>query len=175
MPSLPSRMSFSGSSEPSFSDEVGALCPKLTYTQRLYGFVCCFVLGFLLSLFSFVNFVELLQGDPVPFVVMYTLGNILALASSMFLCGPKGQWKNMSKEGRRVTSIVYVLSLLVTLVVCFLTFPDDLRALQALIIIVCLVLQFGAMVWYSLSYIPYGRATAKSCCVKYCCCDLQVS
>lgn len=106
---------------------------------------------------------------------MYTLGNILALCSSMFLCGPKGQWKNMSKEGRRVTSIVYVVALTLTLTVCFVTFPKDLRALQGLLILVLLAVEIAAMVWYSLSYIPYGRATAKSCCLSYCCCCMEES
>ena len=82
------------------SDEIASLCPKLSYTQRLYGFCICFFLGFVLSLGSFMNFIELLQGNPVPFVVMYSLGNIVALCSTMFLCGPKSQWKSMSKEGR---------------------------------------------------------------------------
>lgn len=40
---------------------------------------------------------SLVQGNPIPFVVMYTVGNILAIMSSMFLAGPKRQWKNMTK------------------------------------------------------------------------------
>lgn len=159
--------------EPSLSDEIASLCPKLTYTQRLYGFCSCFFLGFLLSLGSFSNFIELLTGNPIPFVVMYTLGNIVSLSATMFLSGPKSQWKSMSKDGRRFISVIYVLSLIVSLVVCFITFPKDLRALQGTIIILLLIIQFCSMIWYSLSYIPYGRATAKSCCLKNCSCCME--
>ena len=66
MPSMAKRLSSKFSdkpAEPDMAEEIAALCPKLTYTQRLYGFVTCFVIGLFFSLFSFVNFVKMLQGE----------------------------------------------------------------------------------------------------------------
>ena len=53
-----------------------------------------------LTIFSFSRFISLVQGNPIPFVVMYTLGNILSILSSMFLAGPKRQWKKMTSDNR---------------------------------------------------------------------------
>lgn len=39
------------------------------------------------------HYLLLKSNSPVPFVVVYTTGNILSLLSSMFLCGPKRQFK----------------------------------------------------------------------------------
>ena len=87
-----------------------SLCPSLSYQTRVIGFCACFIAGCVLTLLSFTNFVALINGNPVPFVCMYTLGNVLALASSMFLVSPKRQWNSMLDKKRRWTSLVYVVS-----------------------------------------------------------------
>jgi len=123
----------------------------------MIGFGACFSLGYLIQFLSFTFFIELIEGDPVPFVVLYTFGNILSLGSSMFLAGPKKQMKNMFDEKRRFTSITYLSSLLLTLVVAFVKFDDTARLLLLLVLV---VVQFCASTWYMLSYIPFGRKTA---------------
>ena len=55
---------------------------------------------------------------------------------------------------RRAASLIYVATLVGTL----LTVLVIRRALLALVFI---VLQFLALTWYMLSYIPYGQAAAK--------------
>jgi hypothetical protein len=110
----------------------------------------------LITFMSFKFFIELIEGTPVPFALNYSFGNVLALCSSMFLCGPKRQFRNMMDEKRRVTSITYLSCLGGTLVVVFLPLPWAPK----LFTLICLVItQCGASLWYSLSYIPYGRRT----------------
>lgn len=99
----------------------------------------------------------LTQGQPVPFAVNYSAGNILALGASFFLCGPKRQFKNMFDEKRRITSIVYLSCLGSTLAVVFIPLH---WAIKLALLICLLITQCGANAWYSLSYIPYGRRTA---------------
>lgn len=47
----------------------------------------------LIAFFSFRFFIKLVEGHPLPFAVNYTSGHILQLLASMFLCGPKRQFK----------------------------------------------------------------------------------
>jgi ABC-type sugar transport system permease subunit len=106
---------------------------------------------------SFKFFIRLIEGEPVPFALNYSFGNVLALASSWFLCGPKRQYRNMFDEKRKLTSLTYLSCLVGTLVVVFIPLPTGLRLGLLLLL---LVTQCGASLWYSLSYIPYGRKTA---------------
>lgn len=111
----------------------------------------------LITFMSFKFFVKLIEGNPVPFAVNYTVGNTLALSSSAFLCGPKRQFKNMFDERRKLVSTVYLSCLFSTLVVVFVPLPWSLKLAT---LIALLITQCGANIWYSLSYIPYGRKTA---------------
>jgi len=52
-------------------DELAEFCPQLTYQQRMIGFCTCFVLGYFITFASFRFFVDLIEGNPVPFVVLY--------------------------------------------------------------------------------------------------------
>mmetsp|Transcript_41560 Transcript_41560/g.97263 ORF Transcript_41560/g.97263 Transcript_41560/m.97263 type:complete len:177 (-) Transcript_41560:727-1257(-) len=63
----------------------------LSYQERLMGFGACFIVGYVITFSSFSRFVHLLEGNPVPFVSIYSLGNILSLLSMGFLCGPSRQ------------------------------------------------------------------------------------
>lgn len=147
--------------EPDAIEEISSMCPKLTYQQRMVGFGVCFGAGYLISFCSFSFFVELLEGDPLPFVYIYTLGNVLALSSSMFLVGPKRQFKNMFDSKRRWTSITYLTCLVLTLVICFIPNMDEISRL--LILVLLLFIQCFASLWYSLSYIPYARKAVTNC------------
>lgn len=145
--------------QPDRLDELSEMCPKLSFQQRVTGFFVCFGTGYLITFLSFSFFIQLMEGDPVPFVVVYTSGNILSLLSSMFLCGPKRQFKNMFDAKRRYTSIVYLSCLFVTVVVVFIPIPENYGAIKLLLLVLLLLAQFSASLWYTLSYIPYGRRT----------------
>lgn len=62
----------------------------------------------------------------------------------------------MFDDKRRLTSITYLSCLVSTLVVLFLPLP---RLVRFLVLVLLTLTQFCASVWYSLSYIPYGRRT----------------
>lgn len=62
----------------------------------------------------------------------------------------------MFDETRKVTTIVFLASLFLVLVLCFVNMENILK----LTLLVTLVLvQFFASLWYSLSYIPFARNT----------------
>ena len=65
----------------------------------------------------------------------------------------------MFDEKRRLTSITYLSCLGGTLLLVFV--PGIPGTARLIVLLVLTLTQFTASVWYSLSYIPYGRTTAK--------------
>ena len=101
--------------------------------------------------------------------INYTLGNIIALGSTAFLVGPARQLKRMTHPTRWGAALVYVLAIAATLV-CALVLPHVApkmpTSMDGALVIACIVVQFLAMFWYGLSYIPYGRRMLRACCVS---------
>lgn len=141
-------------------------CPALTYTQRIGGCVTCILIGFLLSLGSTFRLVQLIKGNPEPFAVMYTLGNIIGMCSTCFLYGPWSQFKQMFAATRVFATSAYFFFMGVTLFFAFYPGEIVLRALWICLAILC---QFIALAWYTLSYIPYAREIVFGCCQRTCC------
>ena len=103
------------------------------------GFALFFATGYFLTFGSFKHFIGLMEGNPVPFVLTYSLGNLCSLLASLFLVGPHRQLANMFDETRKVTTIVFLASLF--LVLCFVNMENILK----LTLLVTLVLvQFFA-------------------------------
>ena len=145
-------------------DALCSVCPQLTYKQRVGGYVSCFVISFCLSIGSFTRLVQLVKGEPAPFVVFYTLGNVMAIAGSLFLSGPKTQCKKMWDKTRRIATCVYFLTIFFTLFVAFYEdIPDDSRIG---LIIMCIFFQWLAMLWYTISFIPFARDYVIMLCWK---------
>lgn len=149
-------------------DQICELCPSLTWTQRVGGCAICMLTGFLLSMGSTFRLMTMLKGDPVPFATMFTLGNILALCSTCFLYGPSSQAKKMFDSTRFLTTCAYFICMGTTL---FLAFYGEAIPGRGYLIVVAIVLQFFALYWYTLSYIPYGREMAWGCISKIFVCN----
>lgn len=58
--------------EKSQVEELAEICPNLTWNQRIWGFGICFLLGYLITFMSFNFFARLIDGDPAPFVIVYS-------------------------------------------------------------------------------------------------------
>jgi len=125
---------------------------SLSMSTRIKWFAACFTLGVLLSLLSIAMFTISLW----LFAILYTLGNIMALASTFFLMGPVAQMKKMFAPTRLVASILMLVFLALTL------FSALYLGKKGLSVIFC-VCQFCAMTWYAISYIPYARDAIKKC------------
>ena len=91
--------------------------------------------------------------------------NILTLFRSFFLVGPQRQIKNMLDPKRATVSLVFIASMVMTLV-------SALVLKSNILVIVCTAIQFCSLVWYVLSYIPYGRQYCMKC-IKSCCCGAE--
>ncbi|XP_066478426.1 vesicle transport protein SFT2B [Tiliqua scincoides] len=127
----------------------------LSWSTRLKGFVACFALGVLCSILgSCLLWVP--RKGVILFAVFYTLGNISSLGSTIFLMGPMKQLKRMFEPTRLIATIVMLLCLVLTLCSAFWWHN------KGLVLIFC-ILQFFALAWYSISYIPYARDAVKKC------------
>jgi len=117
-----------------------------------------------MTFLSFRLFLKLVAGNPAPFVFLYSSGNILSLMSSVFLSGPARQCRLMFDVKRKLTSIAYLIALGFSITVCFVPMP---MGLKIGLLVLLLLVQLSANIWYTLSYIPYGRATARRMLVSY--------
>lgn len=89
-----------------------------------------------------------------PFAFKYTFGNLLSLGSGAFLVGPQKQCRDMLQPERRTASFVYIVTLFGTLGCVFVL-------KQQLLSFFFVVVQFAALTWYMLSYVPYGQTCLK--------------
>ena len=163
LPSSLDRSTFSTQGEQDSIDAAAAeeqeeltcpCCPDgLGWRERLLGCATCMICGYLLSLGSFWRLMDLSQGNPYPFVLNATVGNIIALGGSFFLSGPKAQWRRMWHDSRRTATLLYLGSLVLTLFVALVDIPGP----QALYLVIFMLAQYVAITWYCLSYIPFAQ------------------
>ena len=106
----------------------------------------------IISIFSVSNITD----NAAQFAVLYTLGNIVALCSTMFLWGPKRQFNNMTAEHRLLATSIYFVAMIVTFIVAFQTKEPGL-------VFLCILFQFLAATWYCLSYVPFARQAVQKC------------
>jgi Got1/Sft2-like family len=130
-----------------FSAAIGL--PSLTFRQRAYGFFTCLAIGIALDALATAAMLKL-----TAFAVLYTLGNICTLCSTFFLVGPARQAKNMFKPVRAAAASIYLVSMVVTLYAA-------IRLESFVLCAVMIVVQGCALIWYTLSFVPFGRQLLK--------------
>jgi hypothetical protein len=152
---LPTRSSNNANGgDASHGNDDSGCFPALSYRERILGCVTCMVAGYLLSMGSLWRIKDLVvHHDPLPFVMNATIGNILALAGSFFLSGPKHQMDRMWHDKRKTATALYLSSLALTIVVAFLPIPIG-KGLLLLLLMLC---QYVSIAWYTLSYIPFAH------------------
>lgn len=150
--------------EKSFEDELCDGCPKLSYQQRIIGFCVCCGFGYLLS---FAGTMLLAANGPDPatirdFASLYIVGNFIALSATLFLLGPRSQCKKMFDKSRRFSTIFWLTTLITT-------FALAVAGVDVGFVILMLFVQIAASIWYSASYIPYGRRMIVKLFQSTCC------
>ena len=134
-------------------------CPSLSMRTRIYAFGICLCFGILLDLLASGALKSAEDGHFLKFTIPYTLGTILCISGSFFLMGPKRQFKKAFAPERRITSIILVLSILACLIVGFFTTSFAL-------LLVLVIIQLCAYVWYSIIMFPCGKKICCGCCKK---------
>lgn len=143
-------------------DFSSSFCPKLSWEHRFIGWAICFGVGWILQIVSFGRIMTVITSGPTKLAVMYTIGNLLALVSTFFFAGPRRQCKKMKHPSRWIASLIYLGAMVATVAAVFVpAFPG-----QKIVILILIPLQWVSLVWYTLSYIPFGQRMAKRCCCK---------
>jgi len=141
----------SGSSANGGITEMLDSATTLSWSTRVQGFAICFVTGFAFSIFGSILF---FFGNYVGFGISYSFGSVVSIFSTMFLMGPCKQMRKMFDGTRLIAAVVMWLSIILTLFFAFKTHKGGL-------VLLFVIIQFLAMTWYSLSYIPYARDAVK--------------
>jgi hypothetical protein len=134
-------------------EENHEICPSMTFKQRIIGFGVSLGFGFICAILSWI---AIFNKNYVQFGIFMTLSNLSAIGGSMFLAGPVKQVKKMFEETRWIATSIYLVMMIMTIVsAVWIKSPP--------LVIVCCILQYLAMIWYGLSYIPYARTVVKNC------------
>ncbi|VIO95629.1 Uncharacterized protein BM_BM3653 [Brugia malayi] len=129
---------------------------SLSWDLRLQCFLGCLCLSIICSLAgSALLFTWKITG----FTVMISLGSILSLVGTCFLMGPLRQLQKMFERGRFLASLMYLLSIVLTLLAGLVLSNPPLA-------LVFVIGQYISMAWYSITYIPFAREAILSLCCK---------
>nr|XP_043617658.1 vesicle transport protein SFT2B isoform X2 [Erigeron canadensis] len=96
---------------------------------------------------------------PIKFAMLFTFGNLLAVGSTTFLMGATRQLQMMFDPVRLYATTIYIGFVLLALI-CGLWIHDKLLTLLAILCEIC------ALIWYSLSYIPFARAMVSKVTIR---------
>lgn len=143
---------FSWSMLESEAPDEGQWFPTMSWITRIQGFALCWALGFFANV---VAWVALAAHNYVKYSLLSSVGNVMSMMSTVMLMGPLAQCKRMFDPIRRETTIVYLASIAATISAALVWHSAPLCALFTIV-------QYAALVWYSLSYVPYGRELARS-------------
>ncbi len=72
----------------------------------------------------------------------------------------------MFAETRRIATSIYLLLIIVTIAVAFGYKQDG--ATKVALIVLCVIAQFLALCWYTLSYVPFARQAVMACLGSCC-------
>ncbi|CAJ0964108.1 unnamed protein product, partial [Mesorhabditis belari] len=119
----------------------------LSWDTRVQCFAGCFILSCVSSLCASAL---LVIGRFTGFCVLTSVGSLLSLGGTCFLSGPIKQCKSMFAANRWVASLAYIGFILAALI-------SGMVLNNAPLAIIFTVLQYLAMAYYSLTYIPFAR------------------
>lgn len=148
--------------ESTWTEQFESAIPSMSYQARIFGFGTCFIIGWIINFASLAKIPAVLEGRATGFAMLYTLGNLVGIASTCFLWGPCGQIKKMFEKIRIVATCIYFASMILTIIVA-------IKIAKVPLVLACMFIQLCAMIWYAASYIPYGRAILEKavcgCCM----------
>ncbi|CAF0944505.1 unnamed protein product [Adineta steineri] len=120
----------------------------LSWDTRLKGFGLCLLVAVLLGIGSVI--VYFLGNNLSGFAILYSVAVIFGLGSTIFLMGPMKQLKKMFDSSRLIATIVFLASIVMTLI-------SALVIKSGILVLIFVIVQFLALGWYTISYIPFAR------------------
>ncbi|KAK6202419.1 Got1/Sft2-like family-domain-containing protein [Scheffersomyces amazonensis] len=124
---------------------------RLSRFEKIIGFSACLassVLCFVLCFFMF----PVLALRPRKFALIWTLGSVLFVLSFGILQGPNSYVKHLISRERIIFTTIFFSSILWTLYAAVIL-------KSTLLTILASIVEFIAVLYYSLSYFPFGATT----------------
>ncbi|KAL6127563.1 hypothetical protein ACLB2K_070928 [Fragaria x ananassa] len=154
-----------------FDEESEGLC-SLSATQRMYAFGGCLLAGMACMFLDFViTFASLAVDDRLcqthqicHFVYLWQFvggRKVCPEVDTAFLFGPAQQMRMMFDTVRIYATAIY-LGCVVLALICALLIHSKVLTLIAMICEIC------ALIWYSLSYIPFARRMVSELMIRLC-------
>lgn len=131
---------------------------ELDLATRMKAFFWSVIMSFVLFVLAMISIWIL---GIKAFAVLYTGANISGILALMFLIGPMRQLRMMFKIHRIISTIIFLVTLVLTLLSAFWW-------KNTILCLVFTVIQMCALIWYYLSYIPAGQFIAGKCCGACC-------
>ncbi|ORC93391.1 uncharacterized protein TM35_000012680 [Trypanosoma theileri] len=124
---------------------------SLSYKQRLMAFFLSLGMGlcFVVVASFFASTIAIF---PKKFAFFLTVGNLFCLGSTAFLVGFRQQIRSIFDAKRLEAAILFVVSVLLTLVA-------TLYWKSSILAVIFAVVQVFCTLWYALSYVPFARHT----------------
>ncbi|OQS04810.1 hypothetical protein THRCLA_02971 [Thraustotheca clavata] len=125
--------------------------PQEVRTQR---FLITLSIGLALFFMSFF----VLPMSMALFGVMYSLGSIIIMISTLFIAGIRQQWEHLKEKNRLPCFAAYVGTIVLTLV--FALYPG--LWFRSILVFLSVFVQCCALTWYCLSYFPRAQASLRA-------------
>ncbi|SCV01595.1 LANO_0F12530g1_1 [Lachancea nothofagi CBS 11611] len=123
---------------------------SLSRTERLLLFVC-FILGSIGCFTLCVFLLPVLAVKPRKFGLLWSMGSLLFVGAFGVLQGPVAYAKHITSRERLPFSVFFFTT-------CFLTIYFAAFRKSALLTIPCAVLELIAVIYYAVSYFPFGAS-----------------
>ncbi|KAL9334663.1 hypothetical protein Peur_071844 [Populus x canadensis] len=98
---------------------------------------------------------------PIKYALLFTFGNVLAVGSTAFLIEP-GRQLGMIFDPARIYATAIYIGCVVLALICALLIHIKILTVFAIIFEIC------ALIWYSLSYIPFARRMVSNLMIRLC-------
>ena len=123
-------------------------CCDLSFKTRIYGGVICTVISFFFCWLAF------LARSAASFAIIYSIGTFAGLASSFFIAGPKKHWSKLHEPIHGVSALVLGIAFLLVII-------SGLSLDNKLLVILCIIIQWGATSIFYLTMLPFGDSLVK--------------
>ena len=130
-------------------------CPYISFTMRLFSYLVCIVLGFIMTVMSISELCFYQTPHYRNFSLWYSLSNIVWLISTFILYEPKEHYKKLLSDELYIKSIILTFFIVLNLLLGFLTSSKGINIFLSL-------LQFCSVVVFAYSYLTLPPQNASS-------------
>ncbi|CEP00904.1 Vesicle transport protein [Plasmodiophora brassicae] len=132
-------------------------CASLPYKTRLTGFCICTAIGVFCAIGS-----VFLMLKPSHFFVVSLFGQMNLFGALFFMVGLRKLGKSITKPHRLVNLVLYVAATAASVYLIFFL-SRKVRG-RRLAIMAAVAVQTCALLWISLSYVPFAKRIVGRCC-----------